>query len=166
MVYLLLLLGKGDSCSVNALPLSCLSVLSFFPFDSFTFCTMCFGHIQPLQLFPDYPLIPHPYNLCVSPTPQTSSYCPNIPGSVFSHWSVVTLPAATLSENTASPFPVSPAANNCYLLHSPLHAGFPSGLCLHRLWSCYCHPCEFICATAHPCEIICATALPYPDAPS
>lgn len=67
---------------------------------------MCFGHIRPLQLFPDNPLISHPYNLCVPPpTPQTSLYCLNIPGCVFSHWSVVTVPAATLSENTASPFP-------------------------------------------------------------
>lgn len=66
---------------------------------------MCFGHIHPFQLFPDNLLILYPHNLCVPPTPQTSLYYLNIPGCVFSHWSVVTLPAATLSENTASPFP-------------------------------------------------------------
>lgn len=85
---------------------------------------MCFDRVHPLQFFLDNPLIPHPHNLCVPSTPQTSLCCPNIPGCVLSSWSVVTLLGATLSENTASPSPVPPAANNHYSLHSPSMLGF------------------------------------------
>lgn len=102
----------------------------FFPFDSFTFCTMCFDRVHPLQFFLDNPLIPT-HIIFVCPPPHRLVCAAQIFLDVCSPTGVWSPYLGLLSQRTQPLLPQCPLQ-----LKTATHSTPPSMLGFHLACAC------------------------------